>query len=195
MTTSMRDQLLALGFAKSKPESSKPVPTQGKGARSAPRPPSSSPAQQRPARQGQAHDRPPRTTREPDLAAAYALRDKSEREQRAQVQREAQEKARLRKEAKAKLTALLDGKALNDAAAEQARHFEYGGKIRRVYTTPEQLVALNLGELGVVQFGGRYLLVPRETALAAAEIQADALVLLPDPNAPVEDDVPPDLVW
>jgi uncharacterized protein YaiL (DUF2058 family) len=75
------------------------------------------------------------------------------------------------------------------------RHFPHGNKIRRVYCTPDQLVKLNAGELAVVQLAGRYLLVDARIALQAKEIQAESLVLLCDPNAPPEDDVPADLVW
>ena len=35
--------------------------------------------------------------------------------------------------------------------ADHVRHFEYGGKIKRVHVTAAQLKALNAGELGVVQ--------------------------------------------
>ena len=133
-------------------------------------------------------------TGEPDLAQAYAMRAKSEREAQAAAQREAEQKAREKKERKAKLTALLSGQSLNDANAEHARHFEHHGKIRRVYVTPEQLPRLNRGELGVVQLAGRYFVVGRECALAAAEIDAEALVLLPEPGVD-EDGVPADLVW
>ena len=44
-----------------------------------------------------------------------------------------QEEARLRREAKAKLAEFVKDKALNDTAAEIARHFPYGGKIKRIY--------------------------------------------------------------
>ena len=79
---------------------------------------------------------------------------------------------------------MLEGKALNDAAAEIARHFEYGGKIKRVHVTPEQLVALNRGELGVVQSDGRYLLVTAAVLAQAKAIFAPAVALKVDPNAP-----------
>jgi len=65
---------------------------------------------------------------------------------------------------------LLEGKSLNDAGAEIARHFNYGGKIKRVYVTADQLKALNAGELGVLQQNGRYLLV---TAAVLDEAEAN----------------------
>jgi uncharacterized protein YaiL (DUF2058 family) len=186
MADSLRDQLLALGFAKSKPAPQEHQQRRGK-----------------PPAKHERHDRKPsrpqapasQPSREPDLAQAYAIRERAERAERERVQREAEAAARAKKERKAKLTALLSGKSLNDANAETPRHFPHGDKIRRVYVTPEQLPRLNRGELGIVQLAGRYLLVDRETALAAQAIAAEALVLLPDPNAPVEDDIPPDLVW
>lgn len=75
------------------------------------------------------------------------------------------------------------------------RHFPHGNKIRRIYCTREQVEKLNSGELAVVQLAGRYLLATRDVALAAQAIQSEALVLLCDPHAPLEDDVPADLMW
>lgn len=183
MADSLRDQLLALGFAKSKPPE-RPQKQHKPHQHHEQRKPAPPPQQQQ-----------QRAPREPDLAQAYAIRDRTEREERARVQREAEAAARAKKERKAKLSALLAGKSLNAADAEHARHFPHGEKIRRVYVTAEQLPRLNRGELGVVQLAGRYMIVEREVALAAQAIAAEALVLLPDPNAPVEDDIPPDLVW
>jgi uncharacterized protein YaiL (DUF2058 family) len=130
-----------------------------------------------------------------DLARAYAMRAKFEREEREKAQREADRIAREKKERKTKLTALLNGKALNHADAEVPRHFPHGNKIRRVYCTKEQLASLNQGELAIVQLAGRYLLVEKDIALQAQAIQPESLVLLCDPNAPADDDVPADLVW
>ncbi len=114
-----------------------------------------------------------------------------------------QEEARLRREAKAKLAEFVKDKGLNDAAAEIARHFPYGGKIKRIYVNAEQLKALNAGELGVVQLDGRYLLVTAAVLAEAEAIFAPAIALKVDPDAPAEDDpyadpqyqVPDDLVW
>ena len=99
--------------------------------------------------------------------------------------------------------AMLEGKALNVDEADIARHFEYGGKIKRIYVTADQLKALNAGELGVLQQGGRYLLVTAQVLAEAEAIFAPAVALRVDPGAPAEDDpyadprfqVPDDLVW
>jgi uncharacterized protein YaiL (DUF2058 family) len=99
----------------------------------------------------------------------------------------------------------LQGKALNAGIdeADHVRHFEYGGKIKRVHVTAAQLKALNAGELGVVQLDGRYLLVDAATLAQAEAVFAQAVALKVDPDAPVAEDpysdpkyqVPDDLVW
>ena len=132
-----------------------------------------------------------------DLAKAYAMRAQADARERKRVEQEAAEQARLRRERKQQIQRLLDGKALNKAEAEHVRNFEYGGKIRRVHVDSAQLVALNAGELGVVQQGGRYLLVSREIAEQVRELDARPLALLVDPDAidAGDDGVPDDLIW
>lgn len=175
MSESLRDQLLKAGLGKKpKTETKAPAPKPQ-------RPPPQSPPKPRGA--------------EVDLARAYAQRAQLERNEREQAQREAERVARERKEAKRKLTELLGNKALNSADADVPRHFPHGNKIRRVYCTKEQLEKLNRGDLAIVQLAGRYLLVERSVALQAQAIHAESLVLLCDPNAPAEDDVPADLMW
>src|SRR3546814_631988 len=132
-----------------------------------------------------------------DLAKAYALRAQTETRERKRVEQEVAEQARLRRERKQKIQQLLDGKALNKAEADLPRNFEYGGKIRRVHVDAAQLTALNAGELGVVQQGGRYLLVSREIAEQIRVIDAHPVALLVDLKAsgPGADGVPDDLTW
>lgn len=145
----------------------------------------------------------PRSREDIDLAKAYAIRAQKEKDDRIEAERLKQEEARVRREAKLKLDELLKGKALNDEAADIARHFPYGGKIKRIYVTAAQLKALNAGELGVLQSNGRYLLVASTVLDEAEAIFAPSVALRVDPNAPVEDDpyadpayqVPDDLVW
>lgn len=174
MSDSLRDLLLKAGF--------KPAPQAPKAK---PHPKQHPHAAQ-----------PARKPAEPDLAQAFAMRAKAERSERDAAEREARAKAAERKERKRKLQELLAGKAQNREDAEQPRNFEHAGKIRRVFVTPEQLRALNAGELGVVMHGGRSLLVSRDVALAAQAIEAECLALLVDPNAPAGDDgVPDDLMW
>jgi uncharacterized protein YaiL (DUF2058 family) len=151
----------------------------------------------------QAAPKPARTREEMDLAKAYAIRAQREKDERIEAERVRQEEARVRREAKAKLAEFLKDKGLNDAAAEIARHFPYGGKIKRVHVTEAQLKALNAGELGVVQDSGRYLLVDAATLAGAEAIFPAAIALKVDPDAPADSDpyadprfqVPDDLVW
>ncbi len=186
MSDTLKDQLLALGFKA--PPKAAPAPP-----RAAARTPSNGASRGEP-RYEPRKGEPPRA-REPDLAQAWAARARTEREERERVRREAEEQARARRELKQKLQAVLEGKAVNDPGADMARHFPHAGKIRRVYVTASQLPRLNRGELGVVQHLGRFLLVERAVALAAAEVSPDCLVLLPDPDAVADDGVPADLVW
>ena len=209
MSDSLRDQLLGLGFKPApkperkpearKPDARRPGPRPpGKGAAPAPRTgPGGKP------RPSQGQSRKPRSQEEIDLAKAYAIRAQREKDERIEAERVKQEEARLRREAKAKLEAFLKDKALNDAEADIARHFPYGGKIKRIYVNAAQLKALNAGELGVVQLNGRYLLVTAAVLAEAEAVFAQAVALKVDPDAPAEDDpyadpqyqVPDDLVW
>ena len=216
MTDSLRDQLLGLGFKPAPKPERKPErkPEQRQDRRPDAQRRGNVPAtkvakgNERNARPGQrppqaAQGKPTRSREEMDLAKAYAIRAQKEKDERIEAERLKQEEARLRREAKAKVDELLKGKSLNDAEADIARHFPYGGKIKRVYVNAEQLKALNAGELGVAQQNGRYLLVT-SAVLAQAEALFPACVALKvDPNAPAQDDpyadpqyqVPDDLVW
>ncbi|RNF85324.1 DUF2058 domain-containing protein [Montanilutibacter psychrotolerans] len=145
----------------------------------------------------------PRSREDIDLAKAYAIRAQREKDERIKAEQAKQEEARLRREARAKVTELVKGQGLNVADAEIARHFPYGGKIKRVYVTAEQLKALNAGELGVLQMDGRYVLVTAELLAQVEAVFAPAVALKVDPNAPASEDpyadpqyqVPDDLVW
>ena len=216
MSDSLKDQLLGLGFKPApKPERTERKPDAKTGPRTAAgeRPQGGKPGAGKPGTTRDGRDRrgprpearggKPRTQEEIDLAKAYALRAETEKRERMAAEQAKQEAARVRREAKAKLDAFLVGKALNDAAAEHARHFPYGGKIKRVHVNPDQLKALNAGELGVVQSNGRYLLVTAVVLAEAKAIFPDAVALEVDPNAPPGSDeyadpqyqVPDDLVW
>jgi uncharacterized protein YaiL (DUF2058 family) len=219
MSDTLRDQLMGLGFKPApkperKPEARRDGRPQGKQA---PRPGQGKPAQAgRPAQQdrqrpngkpGQARPqqaaRKPRSQEDMDLAKAYAIRAQKEKDERIEAERLKQEEARLRREARAKLDELLKDKGLNDPNADIARHFPYGGKIKRIYVNAEQLKALNAGELGVLQQNGRYLLVSAAVLAEAEQVFAPSVALKIDPDAPVQDDpyadplyqVPDDLVW
>ena len=228
MSDSLKDQLLGLGFkpapvperargprrkdaapAKGGTDARRRDGTQGRGARTGGEgaQPVGTPGKGGKAgkggRAGPGRGRGPRAEGDIDLAKAYAIRAQREKDERIRAEREKQEAARLRREARAKLAAHLEGKGLDSPDAEHVRHFEYGGKIKRIHVTAEQLRALNAGELGVVQLNGRYLLVTAGVLAEAAAIFPDAVALRVDPDAPASDDaysdpkyqVPDDLVW
>ena len=201
MSNSLRDKLLGLGFTEapkpaSRPRADGPKPATGPGKRPARADAQRAGNQAPPARRA-------RTREDIDLAKAYAIRAQREKDERIEAERLRQEQARERREAKARLAAFVAGKALNAPDAEHARHFEYGGKIKRVHVTAEQLKALNAGALGVLQLDGRYLLVDAQTLAQAEAIFAPAVALKVDPAAPAAEDpyadpryqVPDDLVW
>ncbi|MQP74826.1 DUF2058 family protein [Stenotrophomonas sp. MYb238] len=222
MSDTLRDQLLGLGFKPApkperKPDTRRDGRPQGRPGQARPQAgntPGSKPGN-RPGHAGRptpgnkaAHagaqgPRKPRSQEDIDLAKAYAIRAQREKDERIEAERQKQEEARLRREAKAKLDELLKDKALNIADADIARHFPYGGKIKRIYVTADQLKALNAGQLGVLQQNGRYLLVTAELLAEAEAIFAPAVALRVDPNAPADADpyadpmyqVPDDLVW
>jgi uncharacterized protein YaiL (DUF2058 family) len=157
MSDTLRDQLLGLGFkAAPKPERKPEArrdgrapnrqgqppgkPGGGKPQAHAGKPGQARPAQGKPQRQGP-HE--PRSQEDIDLAKAYAIRAQREKDERIEAERLKQEEARLRREARAKLDELIKDKGLNVPDADIARHFPYGGKIKRIYVTAEQLKALN----------------------------------------------------
>ncbi|MEL1264624.1 DUF2058 domain-containing protein [Pseudoxanthomonas putridarboris] len=212
MSDSLKDQLLGLGF-KPAPKPERRPERKPEHKREGQKPGTHRPSSQGSGKPGGKPGRPQgpqgkkpqgrRSAEEIDLAKAYAIRAQREKDERIEAERVKQEEARLRREAKAKLDVFLKDKALNDAEADIARHFPYGGKIKRIYVNATQLKALNAGELGVLQQNGRYLLVTAEVLAEAEAIFAPAVALKVDPDAPAGDDpyadpkyqVPDDLVW
>jgi uncharacterized protein len=202
MSISLKDQLLGLGFAEpvKKPmaQKSQPIPRPdnkrgnpvGKAKPSAHgvRKPASKPAQ---------------SQTEMDLAKAFALRTQQDKREREAAEAAKQEAARQKRLAKEQVAALLEGKILNLADADIARHFSYSGKIKRIYVNAGQLTALNSGALGVVQFNGRFCLVDKDVALAV-RAQLPALLALycdgteisvPEQYEDPKFQVPDDLIW
>lgn len=198
MADSLRDQLLKSGIVQQVREEKRPPAQQGgkpfqqrhggSGAKGG------KPGQHKP------HGKPAgnKSQEEMDLAKAYAIRAQTEARERKQAEQAAAEEARVRRERKQKIQQLLHGHTLNKADVEHMRHFEYGGKIRRIHVDADQLAAINTGELGVVQQQGRYLLVTRELAEQVRAIDAQQVALLVEPGSETgmgEDGVPDDLIW
>lgn len=208
MTTSLRDQLMQLGFKS--PEPAKPREPQRPPRGGSTGQPSRGHRQQAPGKSAQGRSQAgggqkpaSRSQEEIDLAKAYALRQRVEREEQQRIERERQAEAARRREARQKLFELMQKASLNVASAELPRHFEHAGKIRRLYVTPEQLKALNAGELAIVSAGGLYHLVTLAHADEARALMPDCVALQVDPHAVDGGDdyadprfaVPDDLVW
>jgi len=102
MSTSLRDQLLGLGF---KPAAKAPKASEPPRARHPkPRPPATG-------KPKAAKSRPAQSQEEIDLAKAYAIRAQREKHERIEAEREKQDAARQRREAQTRLSTFLDGKA------------------------------------------------------------------------------------
>lgn len=177
MTSSLRDALRQSGVLDQfKPVERKPKPK--------PKPKSASQGG-KPQQRG-AGKLPPaqrqRSQEEIDLAKAYALRARAEQREREEKARLEREVAERRRALRAQVQAMLDGNTRNLEEAEIPRHFEYGGKIRRVYVDEVQLQQVNDGRLGVVQMRGRYLLVDRALAERIRGIDSKAIALLVNPD-------------
>jgi uncharacterized protein len=189
MVDSLRDQLLKSGIVKQlKDEKRQPPPTVKPGATH---------GKGKPPHGAHKPNKSVRSQEEIDLAKAYAMRAQTEAAERKRAEQEAAEQARLKRERKAKVQQLLEGSALNKADADQVRHFEYGGKIRRIYVDAGQLAELNAGKLGIVQNGGRYVLVTQAVAEQINAVDPHLLALLVDASSGGigEDGVPDDLMW
>jgi len=226
MSLSLRDQLLGLGYSAPIPETRQTRPdreSRPRSEESGTRPTARNdvksdarPANRRDANPGERPARGRRDERRPapqgkpsgspradiDLGKAFALRAQREKEERIAAERERQEAAQRKREAKARIVELVEGKTRNDPAAEIARHFEYNGKIRRVHVTPEQLRAVNAGELGVVQLDGRYLLFDDDIVEQVRALLPGVIALMVVPGDTADDPyadplyrVPDDLVW
>jgi uncharacterized protein YaiL (DUF2058 family) len=191
MSSSFKDQLLGLGFKTSPKPENKPKPARPQEQAHAARPNKAAP-----------HAKP-KSQQEIDLAKAFALRNQQEKREREAAEREKQESARQKKLAKEAVTKLLEGQTLNSTDADIARHFSYGGKIKRLYVTPGQLSALNAGELGIVQHNGRYCLVSKDTTLAVRALLPSLVALycdgdeesLPEGYDDPRFQIPDDLIW
>ena len=130
------------------------------------------------------------------LIRAYALRKKEEQQQVETARKLKQEEVRRRRQLNKEIGAIVNSHRLNDPKAEVPRNFMYKGRIRKVHLTPEQLKALNKGELGIAYLTGSYHLLTHEHITAVRQLSEEHV---PDLSSESEDDegfpVPDDLVW
>lgn len=191
MSSSFKDQLLGLGFKTTPKPEHKPKPARPQEQAHAARPKKNAPRAK------------PESQQEIDLSKAFALRSQQEKREREAAERDRQEAARQKKMAKEAVAKVLEGQALNSPDADIARHFSYGGKIKRLYVTADQLTALNAGELGIVQHNGRYCLVSKDITLAVRALLPSLVALycdgdeesLPEGYDDPRFQIPDDLIW
>ena len=182
MSNSLKDQLIALGLADKHKA----------GKKASSRKPSEKP-HKKPSRKSTGN-----TGGDVSLDQAYRLR-KQEEKQSVQAKKEQKRFQDLqRRRVNKQIQELVDTYALNDRKAELKRNFLYKGRIRSVLCTPEQLKALNGGELGVVFLRGNYLLMLPEHVELVRAVSEDHIPDLGGNEPDDEDDehkVPDDLVW
>lgn len=146
-----------------------------------------------------------KTESELSLEAAYRARQQLERTEEQQTKQRQQREQEARRQRNLKLDEIVKDQIRNHPDADVRRYFEYGGRIRHLYVTAEQLQQLAERELGIVVLRGRYLLLD---AAAMQLFTAEAPDLVPDlskeaeaPEAIVDDaaaeqvDIPDDLRW
>jgi len=180
MGNSLQDQLKALGLAKEKPGS-------GRAKTNEP--------VKRPRKKVSGKKDGPR---ELTLEQAFALRKAEEKKQADLARRKKQEQDRLRRQLNNAIREIVNTHRLNRDDAEVARNFMFRERIRKVHVTPDQLVALNAGELGIVYLSGGYHLLAKEHVDAVSQLSKDHV---PDLNAGSDEDddgefpIPDDLIW
>ncbi len=195
----LKEQLLKAGLvteeqvrdADRKPRNPGKNPGKGKPRRGTRKPGKGKPAARGPA------PKSPSSPEEVDLAEAYRLRAREERETREAQARARREAEKRRKANRAKIAALIREHTQNRDDAEHAYHFQVSGKVKQVYVTPDQLAALAGGELAITFLEGRRCLIPAAIAEEIRKLDPDKLVVhhAVQPDGHAEDDVPDDLMW
>ena len=135
---------------------------------------------------------------EMSLDEAWRARQREEKQSAEEKKRRKQEEDRQRRKINLSLQQLVEKHALNDASAELKRNFLYKGRIRSVLVTPEQMKALNAGELGLVFLRGSYFVMAPEHVEAVRAISADHVPELGGDQGDESEEefpVPDDLTW
>jgi len=193
MSKSLQDQLLSLGLARKKPARKRPAKAsanpQGRSRNS-----NSQSNRKSPAPGAVVVGASDGT--EMSLDQAYALRKREEQKQAADTRKQKQEEVRRRRRLNKEIGAIVNQHRLNDAKAEVPRNFMYKGRIRKIHLTPEQLMALNEGKLGIAYLTGSYHLLESEHVEAIRQISTEHIPDLgSDPSNDEDHPVPDDLIW
>jgi len=134
---------------------------------------------------------------EVSLDRAYALRKQEEKKQADTARKRKQAEDRQRRQLNSEIKTIVSKHRLNDGKAEVPRHFMYRGRIRKINVTPDQLKALNAGELGIAYLSGGYHLLAPEHVDAVRKLSAAHIPDLAtgDTEEETEFPIPDDLSW
>lgn len=141
---------------------------------------------------------PPSATQ---LAAERARQEQEMHAQRSRELNREREAAQARKALRAEVRRLLEANAQDFASGSVRYNFAENRKIKRIYVHRKQQQALAAGELAIVSWDGRHLLVPAEVGRRALEKLPDTVVIIAEPEIPDPDDpyaafpIPDDLQW
>jgi uncharacterized protein YaiL (DUF2058 family) len=179
MSNSLQDQLKALGLARQQP-------ARKQQPKHAPVKPRRKPAHREQQNPG-----------ELSLEKAFALRKQEEKKQAEEARRKKIEEDRQRKLLNNAIRQIVKTHRLNREDADVGRNFMFRGRIRKIHVSPDQLKALNAGELGIAYLSGGYHLLAGEHVDAIRQLSA---AHVPDLEVGAgEDDeefpVPDDLIW
>ena len=185
MGDSLQDQLKALGLAKQKP-----------------RPPRKKARKKAVQKKIIIMKAPNSANADMSLDRAYRLRNKEEKQSAHQKKEQKWLQDLERRRVNKQIHELVKAHTLNDKKADLKRNFLYKGRIRSVLCTPEQLKALNDGELGLVFLRGSYVLMLPDHVELVRAISEDHIPDLRgselDQEGEDEGDefkVPDDLTW
>jgi uncharacterized protein YaiL (DUF2058 family) len=179
MSDSLQDQLLALGLARDSGKKKRQATSRKPGK---PKP--------KPAVGG---DKQPA---EFSLEKAYTLKRRDEQKQADNARKKKLAVDRQRRLLNNEIRNIVQAHRLNRKDAEIGRNFIFKGRIRKIHVSPEQLKALNAGELGIAYLSGAYHLLANEQVEAVRLLSAEHVADLSTEN---EDDgehpVPDEVKW
>lgn len=130
-----------------------------------------------------------------DFVKVYVICVQKEKDDCIEVECFKQEEVCLCCEVKVKFDVLLEGKVFNVEVVDIVCYFLYGGKIKCIYVIVDQFKVFNVGEFGVLQQNGCYLLVILVVFDEVEVVFVLLVVLWVDFNVIVEEDLYVDLVY
>jgi uncharacterized protein YaiL (DUF2058 family) len=194
VSKSLQDQLLALGLAKEKvkdkakvtagekpPKPHRPEPHGARKGGAQGSPPDRSSQRTSGRTSGHSNERAgvatparpaktPRTAEEISLEQAYRIRENLEKSEKQKERERKLEEDRRRAAVNREIRQIVEAGRLNLPDALEARYFMYKERIRKVHVTPEQLIEVNEGRLGVVYLSGGYHLLTADQVEAVRKL-------------------------